>query len=638
MQLIFVFKKLSLLSLFFLFVVKKLGWKVLITSCEKSFIIKKYQSFFSISRDMIFMDFTINQIQPDVINGDYRRILKDHINQLFEDEYLNSFMSVSYLNNKKIIQKCKVYLHNYLTPQCLQHKITYWLETSEYRDATIINFTSMKIAEKFFWKRANIRVFHFFCYSRFIISLFTRVTIQIAIFLKAFLIKITSNSSKQHLITDNKSLLQDNYNVLLFDEDFINRGKSNPPRDNFYSKDINSPFHPSNILHLTFNLRTDLNPEIQYIKEYLSVDDFEYRSLSFNGFNLLGIFKVLKFSFQLLFKLRWTDRWRFSNQITLLFPLISMYCIFELYKSSLNNYKESSIALIGYDMLLPSGLALALEHHKIKTVALQERFISTFLNSWPYILDVQLTISDFTSSYLEKNNMSVISETIPVGFIRTDNFFEKVSQVEKLRVIVLDYHINANDECQQKFNPVVNWANDFRFREEILNLAISYPNVEFIFRGKNVDWLVSEFHQKLIDRISNLKNVSVDLEYDSKFRSYHLCSGAGLIIANPTSLAEECVSAGMNVIVVDYGINYTHSLSRWFPEVMQDYYCHSFEELKEMFETFIQKNYVVSKEKRIKIENEVFSNLSDGKVRERVQDNLKLLYEKTRIKAVNLND
>ena len=85
MQLIFVFQKLSLLSLFFLFVVKKIGWKVLITSCEKSFIIKKFQRFFSISRDMIFMDYTINQIQPDVINGDYRGILKDHINQLFED-------------------------------------------------------------------------------------------------------------------------------------------------------------------------------------------------------------------------------------------------------------------------------------------------------------------------------------------------------------------------------------------------------------------------------------------------------------------------------------------------------------------------------------------------------------------------
>ena len=584
------------------------------------------------------MDFTINQIQPDEIIGDYRGILRDHINQLFEDDYLNSFMNIYYSNNKKIIPKCKVYLHNYLTPLCLQHKITYWLETSKYRDATIINFTSMKPAEKFFWKSANIKVFHFFCYSRFIISLFTRVIIKIAIFLKIFLINIANNSSNQHPITDNNSSPQENSKVLLFDEYFINKQQGNPPRDGFYSKDINSPFHPSNILHLTFRPRTDLSQEIEYIKEYLSVDDFEYRSLSFKGLNLYAVYKIIKFSFQLVFKLRWIDRWRFSNQITLLFPLISMYCIFELYKNSLNSYKESSIALIGYDMLLPDGLALALEHHKIKTVALQERFISTFLNSLPYITDVQLTISDFTSSYLKNNNMAVIGEAIPVGFIRTDKFFEKIDQSESQRVIVLDYHVKPDDECQQKFFPIVNWANDFRFREEIIDLAMSYPNVEFIFRGKNLDWLASKFHQKLIDRISSLKNVSVDSQYHSKFRSYHLCAGADLIIANPTSLAEECASAGMNVIVVDYGINYTHSFSRWFPEVMQDYYCHSLKELKEMFATFIQKNYVVSKEKRNKIKGEVFSNLSDGKVRQRVQDNLKLIYEEINTNSINLND
>ena len=71
---------------------------------------------------------------------------------------------------------------------------------------------------------------------------------------------------------------------------------------------------------------------------------------------------------------------------------------------------------------------------------------------------------------------------------------------------------------------------------------------------------------------------------------------------------------------------------------MQDYYCHSFEELKEMFATFIQKNYIVSKEKRDKIKGEVFSNLSDGKVGQRVQDNLKLLYEEININSVNHND
>ena len=93
------------------------------------------------------------------------------------------------------------------------------------------------------------------------------------------------------------------------------------------------------------------------------------------------------------------------------------------------------------------------------------------------------------------------------------------------------------------------------------------------------------------------------------------------------SKIDSCIQDYDLVIVVDYGINYTHSLSRWFPESMQDYYCHSFEELKEMFASFIDNNYVISQVKRDKIKTEVFSNLSDGNVGERIQHNLKLIYD-----------
>ena len=151
--------------------------------------------------------------------------------------------------------------------------------------------------------------------------------------------------------------------------------------------------------------------------------------------------------------------------------------------------------------------------------------------------------------------------------------------------------------------------------------------MEFIFRGKNFDWLKSEYHRKIINRVNGLKNVRVDVEYDDKFRSYSLCAGADLIIANPTSLAEECASAGMNVIVTDYGINYSSNISHWLPESMQEYYCHSFEELKQMFTTFIKKGYVISQKKRDRIIHDVFSNLTDGNAKVRVQNNLKLIYE-----------
>ena len=107
MKIIFVFKKLSLPSLFFLLLTKNSRWKVLVTSCEKSFFVKKIPSLRLIDKDILYMDFTINQIEPNVLNGDYRGYVKDHINQLFEDEYLISLMFKYFSNNKNIIHPVK---------------------------------------------------------------------------------------------------------------------------------------------------------------------------------------------------------------------------------------------------------------------------------------------------------------------------------------------------------------------------------------------------------------------------------------------------------------------------------------------------------------------------------------------------
>jgi len=172
----------------------------------------------------------------------------------------------------------------------------------------------------------------------------------------------------------------------------------------------------------------------------------------------------------------------------------------------------------------------------------------------------------------------------------------------------------------------LNWNNDIKIRNDILSLAENYPNIEFVFRGKNYDWFSNEFHSKVIRRTKKLRNVIVDTNYDDSFRSYHLCSSADLIIARPTSLAEECMSNGMNVIVLDYGINYESSVSRWMPDLLQGYYCHSLVQLNEMFDFFVKNKTVIPDEDNRKIRKNVFSNLTDGKVKERIQYNLNLIY------------
>jgi hypothetical protein len=266
-----------------------------------------------------------------------------------------------------------------------------------------------------------------------------------------------------------------------------------------------------------------------------------------------------------------------------------------------------------------------LESLNIRTIAIEDRFLNGYFNNQTFILDTHLSISHTASKKKIISERFLANNIIPVGLPNTDRFFDKniIKSKYKKKVIVLDYHIEIDFE-RQKFHPILNWKNDINFRNEILSLAESNPKIEFIFRGKNSDWYKSMIHKNIILKTNKLPNVSVDTDYSSNYwRSYHLCASADLIIARPTSLAEECISGGLDVIVMDYGINYKTQVSRFLPKLLREYYCYSFDQLNNKFSFWKKNQYVVKKELKIKIKKQIFSNLTNGKVKLRIENYLK---------------
>lgn len=77
---------------------------------------------------------------------------------------------------------------------------------------------------------------------------------------------------------------------------------------------------------------------------------------------------------------------------------------------------------------------------------------------------------------------------------------------------------------------------------------------------------------------------------------------------------------------MDYGINYTTTVSKFSPKLLREYYCHSFKQFNELFEFWKEHGYIISKELKNQIKNEIFSNLTDGKVKQRVQKYLNEIY------------
>jgi hypothetical protein len=239
-----------------------------------------------------------------------------------------------------------------------------------------------------------------------------------------------------------------------------------------------------------------------------------------------------------------------------------------------------------------------------------------------------LSISEYSSGIIKESDRFLANNIFAVGQVRTDHFFDKniLQSKYKERVLVLDYHIE-NDSEREKFNLILNWKNDINFRNEILALAESYPEIEFIFRGKDCSWYKNKHYHEVISKVDKLPHVSVDTDYSlNHWQSYHLCVSADLIIARPTSLAEECISKGMNVIVMDYGTNYTTMVSKFLPRLLREYYCHSFDQLNEMFKFWIKNKFIISKEKKNQVKKELFSDYTDGKVKQRVLKHLNEIY------------
>jgi hypothetical protein len=398
-----------------------------------------------------------------------------------------------------------------------------------------------------------------------------------------------------------------------------------PPRDYFYSNQKESPFFPSNIVHLEYDLRTDIEFEKEKMKNYFNIENVYYTKFKNSHIPLLKIFEFFIGIFKAIRELRFKN---LQNNILYYSIIFKIFISFNRCRNSIELYKNAKIALVGYEMLFPKALALALESFNIKTIACSERFLVPYINNQTFILDTLLSISESSSKIIKNSDRFVINNIYQVGQARTDHFFDKSfsKSQNKKDVVILDYHIVLNS-IEEKFKLFTNWKNDINFRNEILSLAEYYQDINFTFRGKNADWYYNKAHSHVKLRADKLSNVNVDTDYSlDHWKSYHLCSTADLIIARPTSLAEECVSMGLNVIVCDYGINYEIQVSKFLPDLLRDYYCNSYAQLKKMFEFWKKNNYVLNQEKKCLIKKNIFCNLTDGNVKHRIQKYLNQTY------------
>jgi hypothetical protein len=301
--------------------------------------------------------------------------------------------------------------------------------------------------------------------------------------------------------------------------------------------------------------------------------------------------------------------------------MASLYYGYLYYNDAIKEFESIKIALVGHENNFPIALSLALESRGIKTIAIQDRLLTPFFNFCYYILDTQLTASNVTTSELQnKPDMYYVREYLPMGLIRSDKLNKpnsKETKFKRKKIIVFDHHVENNFNYQIS-QPVLNWSNDLFFRKEIVKLAKDFGNYDFIIRGKNIEWTTIAYFNDILDQWNNTPNITLDADYSEFYRSYELCNNSDLIIARYTSIADECISKGYDVIIHDYGINYDRLIRNYYPKIPGINFCHSYKELKAQMSFFHKNGYITNQREKNKIIETLFDGLSDGNVQSRI--------------------
>jgi hypothetical protein len=306
----------------------------------------------------------------------------------------------------------------------------------------------------------------------------------------------------------------------------------------------------------------------------------------------------------------------------------------------MDKMQNARVAVVGYDQLFPKTLALALDTLNIVTVAAQERYQGAYQSEFSVILDHYLLASEYIKHAVERNPRFACASMKAIGLVRTDKIykfqkngdpgkeFKRISELKRERriVLVLDYHSMETviENCLRPFN---NWRCNKEFYSHLIKLAAEFPDVYFIIRGKTDSWTKLDYFREVYQRIKATPNMEVNQNYGEYDLSYKLTAVADCIIAKYTSLAEEALAARVPVLIHDIFGQATGAFEPLFNSGELPIYVNSYEGLcLKLRETLSGESFFHGGKFEEKI-HQLYGDFFDGKVQQRVHEELRLIYE-----------
>jgi hypothetical protein len=303
-------------------------------------------------------------------------------------------------------------------------------------------------------------------------------------------------------------------------------------------------------------------------------------------------------------------------------------------------YPSLRLAILAYDIQVPSELVLAVESLGIPTAALNERPQSLFWGLQPFSVSTLLTASPcFSDAALASRSVS-INSAVAMGMWRTDFLHEyRAEPPHELRerarqggqkfVVALPYHCAPPGEWSG--NPLAVGVQPItHFLEDLADLAAVRPYVFIVIRGKNDNWATDERFAEIAARIAALPNIAVSRDYGAFNESYRICAAADLVIAKHTSLVDEALAVGIPCVLHDYTRN-SQDLAR--PSVVylpRRLWAENSGELNDAVDFALEDDGEAYREWWEPHRIRIYGKLNDGSVRARARAHLSTLVQQGR--------
>lgn len=354
-------------------------------------------------------------------------------------------------------------------------------------------------------------------------------------------------------------------------------------KDQYYSEDSASPFHKSNIAHI------ELAWTMSAGEQKLVESEYRLHSIQPHFLELDGQRNASAWLEHLTrFLAKVSGKHRLAKAAILAIAALR----FENYRAAMAPCRDARIAVFGYDVLIPSMAALALQSFGIHVAALQERFINPFYGTSALILNTYFVHGEAIVERINQDPYQAIDKVIVTGDPRRgriaqhrkDAAAERRERFREFRAVclVLDYHTNP-DPLADPFHFWTDAPSNLLYFSHIADLAELNNDCAFVIRGKDSCWLKLAEMAPAKDRFAALDNVFIDDRYDVYDRSYALAAMADVVVARYTSLCDQCLAEGIPVLIHDPLPNGGRLISAWHDYAPHPILTLSFQELQQRF-------------------------------------------------------